>query len=86
MVVASVSNRTELIERLRGVQLPLAGVGLGLDPAHHAYEDLAGTFEQLGATWICAPGQMQQPPIEWAQDGHRRLADLLEWRSTEENV
>jgi hypothetical protein len=86
VVVASVANRTELIERLRGVQLPLAGVGLGLEPGHRAYEDLAGTFEQLGATWICPPGQMQRPPIEWAQDGHRRLADLLEWRSVEESA
>lgn len=86
IVVASVANRSELVERLRDTQLPLAGVGLGLDPAHHAYEDLAGTFEQLGATWICAPGQMQSPPIEWAQDGHRRLADLLEWRSIEETA
>ncbi|HXC53480.1 MAG TPA: acyl-CoA reductase [Candidatus Limnocylindrales bacterium] len=86
VVVASVANRTELVERLRTAQLPLAGVGLGLDPAHHAYEDLAGTFEQLGATWICPPGQMQRPPIEWAQDGHHRLADLLEWRTVEETV
>lgn len=86
VVVASVADRSELVARLRAVQVPLAGVGLGLDPAHRVYEHLAGTFEQLGATWICAPGQMQQPPIEWAQDGHRRLADLLEWRSVEENV
>ena len=86
VVVASVADRTELVERLRGVQVPLAAVGLGLETAHRAYEDLAGTFEQLGATWICAPGQMQRPPIEWAQDGHRRLADLLEWRSAEESV
>ncbi len=86
VVVASVANRTELVERLRAAQLPLAGVGLGLDPAHHAYEDLAGTFEQLGATWICPPGEMQRPPIEWAQDGHHRLADLLEWRTIEETV
>ncbi len=86
VVVASVASREELVERLRSVQVPLAGVGLGLDPAHRAYEDLAGTFERLGATWICAPGQMQRPPIEWAQDGHRRLADLLEWRSAQETA
>lgn len=86
VVVASVAHRAELIERLRAAQVPLAGVGLGLDPAHRAYEDLAGTFEQLGATWICAPGQMQRPPIEWAQDGHHRLADLLEWRTLEETA
>jgi len=86
VVVASVADRAELIERLRAVQVPLAGVGLGLETAHRAYEDLAGTFERLGATWICPPGQMQKPPIEWAQDGHRRLADLLEWRSVEETA
>ncbi|MFN2376224.1 MAG: acyl-CoA reductase [Candidatus Binatia bacterium] len=86
VVVASVATRGELIERLRAVQAPLAGVGLGLEPAHRAYDDLASTFEQLGATWICEPGQIQRPPIEWAQDGHRRLADLLEWRSVEESA
>lgn len=86
VVVASVANRTELVERLREAQLPLAGVGLGLDPRHRAHDDLAGMLEQLGATWICAPGQMQRPPIEWAQDGHRRLADLLEWRTVEETT
>ncbi len=86
VVVASVADRDELAQRLGAAQAPLAGVGLGLDPAHRAYEDLAGTFERLGATWICAPGQMQRPPIEWAQDGHRRLADLLEWRGAEESA
>ncbi|MFN2427521.1 MAG: acyl-CoA reductase [Candidatus Binatia bacterium] len=86
VVVASVADRAELVERLQAVQVPLAGVGLGLESEHRAYEDLAGTFERLGATWICEPGQMQRPPIEWAQDGHRRLADLLEWRSVEETA
>lgn len=86
VVVASVADRDELFARLRRLEVPLAGVGLGLDPAHRSYEELAGTFERLGATWICAPGEMQRPPIEWAQDGHRRLADLLEWRSVEESA
>jgi acyl-CoA reductase-like NAD-dependent aldehyde dehydrogenase len=86
VVVASVEHRTELVERLRAAQVPLAAVGLGLEPSHRAYADLAGTFEQLGATWVCAPGEMQRPPIEWAQDGHRRLADLLEWRTVEESA
>lgn len=86
VVIASVADRSELVETLRTAQAPLAAVGLGLDPAHRAYDDLAGTFEQLGATWICPPGMMQRPPIEWAQDGHRRLADLLEWRSAEESA
>lgn len=86
VVVASVADRDELVQRLAASQAPLAGVGLGLDPSHRAYEDLAGAFERLGATWICAPGQMQRPPIEWAQDGHRRLADLLEWRGAEESA
>jgi hypothetical protein len=86
VVVASVEHRSELVERLRAAQAPLAAVGLGLEREHRAYADLAGTFEQLGATWVCAPGEMQRPPIEWAQDGHRRLADLLEWRGVEETV
>ena len=86
VVVTAVSDRTDLVERLRAAELPLAGVGLALDPANKAYDELAGAFEKLGATWICAPGEMQRPPIEWAQDGHRRLADLLEWRSASDRA
>jgi hypothetical protein len=86
VVVASVADRAELVERLRGAQVPLAGVGLAIEEGHRARRDLVSLFEGLGATWICEPGQMQRPPIEWAQDGHRRLAELLEWRSVEESA
>lgn len=86
VVVASVTGRSELVARLQHLQVPLAGVGLGLERSHRTYDDLASTFEGLGATWICAPGQLQRPPVAWAQDGHRRLAELLEWRTVEENV
>ena len=86
VVIASVRDREELLGRLAAAQLPLAGVALGLDSEHRAYDELAGAFERLGATWICPPGQLQRPPIEWAQDGHRRLADLLEWRGVEESA
>lgn len=86
VVVAPVADRGELFEHLRHSQMPLAAVGLGLDPQANAWVDLAAGFEDLGVTLVCEPGRMQQPPIDWAQDGHRRLADLLEWRTVEENV
>jgi acyl-CoA reductase-like NAD-dependent aldehyde dehydrogenase len=86
VVVASVADRAELTLRLRAASAPLAGVGLGLVREHRAWEDLESTFSQLGATWICEPGQMQKPPIGWAQDGQRRLADLLEWRGVEDGA
>jgi hypothetical protein len=86
IVVASVADRGDLFARLRAVQVPLAGVGLGMERDHRAYDDLVTSFRQLGATWVCPPGQMQRPPIEWAQDGHRRLAELLEWRSVDDGA
>jgi len=86
IVVAPVADRGELFEHLRNAQMPLAAVGLGLDSQSNAYVDLSAGFEDLGVTLICEPGRMQQPPIQWAQDGHRRLADMLEWRTVEENA
>jgi len=83
VVVTSVGDRGELLDRLRRSHAPLAAVGLGLETDHPAYPDLACTLEGIGATLVCAPGQMQSPPIQWAQDGHKRLADLLEWRPGE---
>lgn len=86
IVVTPVADRGELFEHLHHSQLPLAAVGLGLDPLASAWGDLAAGFEDLGVTLVCEPGRMQEPPIEWAQDGHRRLADLLEWRTVENNA
>ncbi|HYB98159.1 MAG TPA: acyl-CoA reductase [Candidatus Limnocylindrales bacterium] len=86
IVVATVEDRADLYDRLRRSHAPLAAVGLGLETDHPAYPDLAHSLESLGATLICAPGQMQAPPIAWAQDGHRRLADLLEWRTVEDGL
>ena len=86
VVIASVASRAELVERLRHATVPLAGVALGLEADHPAYEDIVSTLEGLGATWVCEPGRLQEPPIDWAQDGQHRLADLLEWRSIEESA
>ncbi len=38
---------------------------------------LAERLRALGATWICAPGRLQAPPLDWPRDGHRVLASLL---------
>lgn len=86
IVVAPVAGRGELFEHLRNAPMPLAAVGLGLDEQSRAYQDLCAGFEDAGVTLVCEPGRMQQPPIQWAQDGQRRLADLLEWRAVEENA
>jgi hypothetical protein len=40
---------------------------------------LPARLAALGATLVCAPGRMQAPPLVWAQDGRRRLGDLLSW-------
>ncbi len=86
VVIAPVADRNDLFEHLRRSQVPLAAVGLGLDTQANAWADLSAGFEDLGVTLVCEPGRMQAPPIEWAQDGRPRLADLLEWRTVEENA
>ena len=57
--------------------MPLAAVGLaftGDRVEDRSYHDM---LAELGATWICPPGRMQEPPIWWRQDGRPRLRELL---------
>ncbi|MEM7409873.1 MAG: acyl-CoA reductase [Myxococcota bacterium] len=52
----------------------LAGVAL----AGHADPDTAeARMRALGASWVCAPGQLQAPPLEWPRGGMPVLGSLV---------
>jgi hypothetical protein len=55
--------------RLEG--FALAGRGAKLEAA-------AATVRRLGATYICAPGEMQSPPLDWPHGGGAFLRLMLE--------
>ena len=70
-------NPTATATLLARSLVPLAAVGLaftGDRVEDRSYHDM---LAELGATWICPPGRMQEPPIWWRQDGRPRLRELL---------
>jgi hypothetical protein len=45
--------------------------------------ELATALARWGATRICQPGRMQEPPLAWRHDGRSPLADLVTWTDYE---
>lgn len=48
-------------------------------------KELASQLARWGVTRICAPGQMQNPPLTWRHDGRPALGDLVTWTDFELN-
>jgi hypothetical protein len=46
-------------------------------------QDVAAQLARWGITRICAPGQMQNPPLTWRHDGRPPLGDLVTWTDVE---
>jgi hypothetical protein len=57
-----------LLPHLAGVAL--AGFGAGQD-------SVAAELREFGATRVCAPGELQFPPLDWRRDGLPPLSSLL---------
>jgi hypothetical protein len=34
-------------------------------------------FRAIGATWVCAPGELQSPPLDWPRDGLPAFGSLV---------
>jgi hypothetical protein len=64
-----------LLAALRPYAAHLAGVALAGFDTEQA--ELTGRLLALGASRICAPGQLQAPSLDWARDGHPLLASLV---------
>jgi hypothetical protein len=45
--------------------------------------EVAPQLARWGVTRICAPGQMQNPPLTWRHDGRPALGDLVTWTDVE---
>jgi len=79
ITIVPADDREGALRLLQRTDVALAGVGLALDDPAHARDELVDRLRELGATLVCAAGEMQRPPIAWQQDGRRRLGDLLAW-------
>jgi hypothetical protein len=47
-------------------------------------KEVAPQLARWGVTRICAPGQMQNPPLTWRHDGRPALGDLITWTDFEQ--
>jgi len=73
--VHPVADARQLSAALAPVARHLAGVSLdGFAPAEEAR--LEGELARLGASRVCAAGDLQAPPIDWHRDGMPLLAPL----------
>lgn len=73
--VIRVRDVSELMATLEPIANVLAGVALaGFDEGRDA---LTRDLLQLGASRVCAPGQLQAPPINWPRDNQPLLRGLV---------
>jgi hypothetical protein len=73
--VHPVESREAAIAALRPVAAQLAAVAIAGFGAERA--ELAHRLVELGASRICAPGQMQSPPLGWCHDGQSPVLPML---------
>jgi len=52
-------------------------------PPDKLMREMAPQLARWGVTRICAPGQMQNPPLTWRHDGRPALGDLVTWTDCE---
>ncbi|MSU60119.1 MAG: hypothetical protein EXS35_18440 [Pedosphaera sp.] len=74
----------DLAEALRGadaVSGKVSTVGLAADEKE--IRTLAEQLARWGVTRVCAPGQMQNPPLTWRHDGRPALGDFVTWADWE---
>jgi len=58
---------------------------VALAAAPDRLKDVAGQLARWGVARLCAPGQMQNPPLTWRHDGRPALGDLVTWTDYELN-
>ena len=79
--VKSVKDLTEMLQSAEAVRGNVSTVGLAAP--EHQQEELAAELARWGASRICPPGQMQNPPLTWRHDGRPALGDLVRWTDVE---
>lgn len=76
--VRGVEHFARVIEDAR---TPLQGVAVAGDEATRRW--LARRLTAAGLNRVCAPGDLQRPPLDWRQDGEGVLAPLVHWVGVE---
>lgn len=77
--VVTLHHITDLNELAASVQVPanqIQGVALGIAEGEARRSQVVNQLTELGATLVCAPGDLQSPPPEWQHDGR---PNVLEW-------
>ncbi len=75
--VKSIKNLNEVIPLLKHWRPHLQAAGLSV--AEDRLRALSEALGNSGFNRICPLGKMQEPPVDWSQDGHRFLVDRLRW-------
>jgi hypothetical protein len=78
--VSPFASATNLERRLAPVAGGLEAMAFKPEPTIDANEYVAAlrrVIEEAGATYICEPGQMQSPPLDWAHGGGIFLRSLI---------
>ncbi len=79
--VSPFSDATDLERRLAPVAGRIEGMAFKLEPTMESgeySEGLRRALEQSGASYICEPGRMQSPPLDWPHGGGSFLRSLYE--------
>lgn len=79
IVVSAFTDPEDLARRLEPVTGRVEAFAFAAAPASDGPEDVArlrAILERAGATYICAPGRMQAPPLDWPHGGGAMLRML----------
>jgi hypothetical protein len=79
--VVPLAGSADLVAALRPLGSHLAGVALAGFGSES--KDIARSLAELGASRLCAPGQLQAPPLAWHQDGRGVLLPLARFTDLE---
>jgi hypothetical protein len=77
LLVRPVASVDALVETLRQSAPHLQALAVGGPAAMRA--ELAERLATSGLNRVCAPGQMQRPPLTWSHDGRGCLRPLVRW-------
>lgn len=81
LMVRPVASVDALVETLRRAAPHLQALAVGGPAALRA--ELGGRLATSGLNRVCAPGQMQRPPLSWSHDGRGCLRPLVRWSDIE---
>lgn len=79
--VKPVKDLAEALQNADAVRGKVSAVGVAAP--EEKIQELAAQLARWGATRVCPPGRMQNPPLAWRHDGRPSLGDLITWTDLE---